>query len=55
MSGGVLQRELLEEVESYLIQKNIYDVTLIEEHDFREYKKFLMDSGRHTRQRAIER
>ena len=42
MSGGILQRELWEEAETYLIQKDIYDVILIEESDFREYKKFLM-------------
>lgn len=40
MTGGILQKELLEEAESYLIQKDIYDVTLIEECDFREYKNF---------------
>lgn len=39
MSGGILQRELWEEAETYLIQKDIYDVILIEESDFREYKK----------------
>ena len=36
VTGGILQKELLEEAESYLIQKDIYDVTLIEESDFRE-------------------
>ena len=55
VTGGILQKELLEEAESYLIQKDIYDVTLIEECDFREYKKLLIDSGRYTRQSAIER
>ena len=55
MSGGILQRELWEEAETYLIQKDIYDVILIEESDFREYKKFLMASCRYTRQRAIDR
>ena len=30
MTGGLLQKELLEEAEGYLIQKGIYDVTLIE-------------------------
>lgn len=40
MSGGILQRELWEEAETYLIQKDIYDVILIEESDFREYKNF---------------
>ena len=39
MTGGLLQKELLEEAEGYLIQKGIYDVTLIEECDFRGYKK----------------
>lgn len=55
MTGGLLQKELLEEAEGYLIQKGIYDVTLIEECDFREYKKLLIDSGRYTRQSAVER
>ena len=55
VTGGILQKELLEEAESYLIQKDIYDVTLIEECDFREYKKLLIDSGRYTRQSAVER
>ena len=55
MSGGILQRELWEEAETYLIQKDIYDVILIEESDFREYKKFLRASCRYTRQRAIDR
>ena len=39
MSGEVLQRELWEEAEEYLIHRGIYDVTLIEENDFQEYKK----------------
>ena len=55
VTGGILQKELLEEAESYLIQKDIYDVTLIEECDFREYKKLLIDSVRYTRQSAVER
>ena len=55
MSGEVLQRELWEEAEEYLIHRGIYDVTLIEENDFQEYKKILINDKGYVRQRAIER
>ena len=46
MSGGILQRELWEEAEKFLIQREIYDVILAEEQDLREYKQTLLDSGK---------
>ena len=54
MSGGILQRELWEEAEEYLINKGIYDVTLIEESNFQEYRKILNEKG-YARQQAIQR
>ena len=54
MSGGILQRELWEEAEEYLINKGIYDVTLIEESNFQEYRKILNKKG-YARQQAIQR
>lgn len=38
MSGGILQKELWEEAESFLIKKEIYDVILAEEKIFRNIK-----------------
>lgn len=55
MSGGILQRELWEEAERFLIKKEIYDVTLAEENDLREYKKWLSDSGNYTKKQVMER
>ena len=55
MSGGILQRELWEEAESFLIKKEIYDVTLAGENDLREYKKYLLDGGRCSKKQAVER
>ena len=54
MSGGILQREIWEEAEEYLINKGIYDVTLIEESNFQEYRKILNKKG-YARQQAIQR
>lgn len=54
MSGGILQKELWKEAERFLIQRKIYDVTLAEEQDLREYKKSLLDSGNYTKRKAIE-
>lgn len=54
MSGGILQKELWKEAERFLIQRNIYDVTLAEEQDLREYKKSLLDSGNYTKRKAVE-
>ena len=54
MSGGILQRELWEEAEKFLIQREIYDVTLTEEQDLREYKKSLLDSGNYTKKQVKE-
>lgn len=39
MSGGILQRELWEEAEKFLIQREIYDVILAEEQDLRNTNK----------------
>ena len=39
MTGGILQKELWEEAEQYLIQQEIYDITQVEEADLRAYKK----------------
>lgn len=54
MSGGILQRELWEEAEKFLIQKEIYDVVLAEEQDLRAYKKSLSDSGNYTKRQVKE-
>lgn len=54
MSGGILQKELWKEAERFLIQRKIYDVTLAEEQDLREYKKSLLDSENYTKRKAIE-
>lgn len=53
--GGILQRELWECAESFLIQKGIYDVTWIKEADFQEYKRYLTETGLYIRKRVIER
>ena len=55
MSGGILQRELWEEAEKYLLYRGIYDVTLIEEKDFQEYKKILINDKGYVRKSAIRR
>jgi len=55
MTGGILQKELWEEAERYLIQQEIYDITQIEEEDLRSYKKMLKDSGRFTQKQVKER
>ena len=55
MSGGILQRELWEEAEKFLIQREIYDVILAEEQDLREYKQTLLDSGNYTKKQAVIR
>lgn len=55
VADGILQRKLWEEAEEFLIHEGIYDVTLIEEKDFREYKKTLMQRKGYTKQRAIQR
>lgn len=52
MSGGILQRELWEEAEKFLIQREIYDVILAEEQDLREYKQSLLDSGNYTKKQV---
>lgn len=52
MSGGILQRELWEEAEKFLIQREIYDVILAEEQDLREYKQTLLDSGNYTKKQV---
>lgn len=52
MSGGILQRELWEEEEKFLIRRKIYDVILAEEQDLREYKKSLSDSGNYTKKQV---
>ncbi|EJW97592.1 site-specific recombinase, phage integrase family, partial [gut metagenome] len=54
MSGGILQRELWEEAEKFLIQREIYDVALAEEQDLRAYKKSLADSGNYTKRQVKE-
>ena len=54
MSGGILQRELWEEAEKFLIQREIYDVILAEEQDLREYKQTLLDSGNYTKKQVKE-
>ena len=54
MSGGILQRELWEEAEKFLIQREIYDVILAEEQDLREYKQSLLDSGNYTKKQVKE-
>ena len=54
MSGGILQRELWEEAEKFLIQREIYDVVLAEEQDLRAYKKSLSDSGNYTKRQVKE-
>ena len=54
MSGGILQRELGEEAEKFLIQRKIYDVILAEEQDLREYKQTLLDSGNYTKKQVKE-
>ena len=54
MSGGILQRELWEEAEKFLIRRKIYDVILAEEQDLREYKKSLSDSGNYTKKQVKE-
>lgn len=55
MTGGILQKELWEEAEQYLIQQEIYDITQVEEADLRAYKKMLKDSGRFTQKQVKER
>ncbi len=55
MSGGILQKELWEEAESFLIKKGINDVILAEEKDLQEYKKYLSDSGNYTKKQVVER
>ena len=54
MSGGILQKELWEEAESFLIEREIYDVILAEEKDLQEYKKCLSDSGIYTKKQVME-
>lgn len=54
VADGMLQIESWNEAEEYLISKGIYDVTLIEEKDFREYKRVLMQRKGYTKQRAIQ-
>lgn len=54
MSGGILQRELWEKAEKFLIQREIYDVILAEEQDLRAYKKSLLDSGNYTKKQVKE-
>lgn len=53
-ADGMLQIESWNEAEEYLISKGIYDITLIEEKDFREYKGILMQRKGYTKQRAIQ-
>lgn len=52
MTGGILQKELWEEAERYLIQQEIYDITQAEEEDLRAYKKMLKDSGKFTQRQV---
>lgn len=47
-TGGTLQQEMGLCAERYLVHENIYDVILIEESDFRKYKKTLLMSGKYT-------
>lgn len=55
VADGMLQIGSWNEAEEYLISKGIYDVTLIKEKDFREYKRVLMQRKGYTKQRAIQR
>lgn len=54
MSGGILQRELWEEAEKFLIQREIYDVILAEEQDLREYKQSLLANRNYTKKQVKE-
>ncbi|MDO4276631.1 MAG: site-specific integrase [Eubacteriales bacterium] len=53
--GDVLQDKLCMCAEDFLIGRNIYDVTLIKESDFRKYKKSLLESGGYTQKQIVER
>lgn len=54
-ADGLLQKELYECAEDYLVRNGIYDVTWIEEGDFRAYKKELEGAGTYTRKQVLER
>lgn len=47
-TGNAIQQEMGLCAEHYLVHENIYDVILIEESDFRKYKKTLLMSGKYT-------
>ena len=53
--NGFLQGEILESAEQYLVRIDIYDVTLLEERDFRHYKKVLLEDGSYTKKQVLER
>lgn len=53
--GGILQKEIRECAEEYLIRIGIFDITQIREIDFRSYKKELKDSKRYTLDQIYER
>lgn len=49
-----LQRDVCEDAELYLSGKGIFDVTLIEETDFRAYKQYLKRGGQYTQRQVVD-
>lgn len=54
MVDGLLQETQIECAKSFLLRKRIYDVTLIEEVDFRQFKRELLDGKGYIRRQVVE-
>lgn len=55
ISGVGLKIGLLQEAEGFLALQGIYDVTLAEERDLRNYKSYLVESGNYSKKQIQER
>lgn len=53
MVGGLLKDEQIKCVKGFLLQKQINDVTLIEENDFRQFKYELLDGGKYIQKQVL--